>query len=84
LLDPDEIWLGVSAKVDPVDSDLEELVVDRRYIRVDSETGLIVVFQVGRKWWEATTAFAPTNKKGQPDLKLLDRRRGGKLLWKRK
>lgn len=84
LLDPDEIWLGVSAKVDPVDSDLEELVVDRRYIRVDPETGLIVVFQVGRKWWEATTAFAPTNKKGQPDLKLLDRRRGGKLLWKRK
>ena len=84
LSDPDEIWLGVAAKRDPVDRDYEELVVDRRYIRVDPETGLIVVFEIGRKWWEAVTAYAPTDRKGRPHLGLLDKRRGGKLLWKRK
>ncbi|WP_321362608.1 PBECR2 nuclease fold domain-containing protein [uncultured Celeribacter sp.] len=84
LLDPDEIWIGVSAKSDPVDPDVEELHLDRRYVRVDAETGLIVVYQVGRKWWEAITGYNTTDRKGRPDLKLLDRRRGGKLLWKRK
>lgn len=84
LQDPDEIWLGVAAKRDFIDPEVEELVLDRRYVRIDPETGLLVVFEVGRKWWEAVTAYAPTNRKGQPDLKLLDKRRGGKLLWKRK
>lgn len=84
LIDPDEIWLGVSAKRDPVDADMEELMIDRRYIRVDPNTGLIVVFEMGRKWWDAVTAFAPTDKAGRPKLSLLDRRRGGKLIWKRK
>jgi hypothetical protein len=84
LLDPDEIWIGVAAKTDPINPDQTELIVDRRYIRTDKETGLMVVFEIGRKWWEAITAYAPTNKKRDPDLKLLDRRRGGKLVWKRK
>jgi hypothetical protein len=84
LLDPDEIWVGVSEKKNRIDPDTTELLVDRRYIRTDSETGLIVVFQIGRKWWEAITAYPTTNKKGDPDPKLLDKRRGGKLLWKRK
>lgn len=84
ILDPDEIWIGVSSKSDPVDPTVEELFMDRRYVRVDAETGLIVVYQVGRKWWEAITGYHTTDRKGRPDLKLLDRRRGGKLLWKRK
>lgn len=84
LLDPDEIWLGVAAKADPINPDLQELLIDRRYIRVDPDLGIIVVLEIGRKWWEPITVYDPTKKNGQPDLKLLDRRRGGKLLWKRR
>ena len=58
--------------------------MDRRYIRVDRETSLILVFQIGRRWWEAITAYDTTDRRGRPDLSFLDRRRGGKLLWKRK
>ncbi len=84
IMDPDEIWVGVVSRPDPVDDTVKNLIVDRRYIRVDQETGLVVVLQIGRKFWEAVTAYLPTDKKGRPDLKLLDRRRGGKLLWKRR
>lgn len=84
ILDPDEIWLGVSTKTDPVSLEREELLIDRRYIRVDPVTGIVAVMQIGRKWWEPVTAYNPTTKKGRPDLRLLDKRRGGKLLWKRK
>lgn len=77
LMDPDEIWIGLARKGD-------ELVVDRRYIRVDPESGLLVVFEIGRKFWEAITAYMPTKKSRKPDLGLLDKRRGGKLLWKRR
>ena len=65
-------------------NDLQELLIDRRYIRADPDKGLMVVLEVGRKWWEAKTAYIPTDRKQRPDLKLLDRRRGGKLIWKRK
>lgn len=84
LMSPDEIWLGVATKPDPIDANVEELLIDRRYIRVDPETGLIVVFEIGRTWWEAVTGYFTSDRRGRPDLKLLDRRRGGKLLWKRK
>lgn len=84
LRDPDEIWMGVAAKRDPIDGDMEELVVDRRYVRTDAQTGTLVVFEIGRKYWEAVTAFSPADKKGKPDIKAFNRRRGGKLLWKRK
>lgn len=84
LLDPDEIWIGVAAKTDPVDPALEELMLDRRYIRIDPDLGILVVMEVGRRWWEPITIYQPTKKNGQPDLQLLNRRRGGKLLWKRK
>jgi hypothetical protein len=84
LIDPDEIWLGVAAKPDPLDETIQELLVDRRYIRVDPDLGIVVVMEVGRRWWEPITVYDPTKKNGQPDPKLLDRRRGGKLLWKRK
>lgn len=84
LIDPDEIWLGVTSKTDPIRPDLEQLLIDRRYIRLDPQTGLIVVMEVGRKWWEPVTAYNTTTKTGKADLSLLNRRRGGKLLWKRK
>lgn len=84
LIDPDEIWLGVGAKADPIDNSLEELLLDRRYIRVDPQLGILVVMEIGRKWWEPITIYDPTKKNGQPDLNLLHKRRGGKLLWKRK
>ncbi|MEB3417563.1 PBECR2 nuclease fold domain-containing protein [Salipiger marinus] len=84
LMDPDEIWLGVARKPDPMDPTIEELLIDRRYIRVDPDSGLMVVFQIGRRWWEGVTAYVPTDKKGRPNRGLLDRRRGGKLIWKRK
>ncbi|MFN3313273.1 MAG: PBECR2 nuclease fold domain-containing protein [Hyphomonas sp.] len=81
--DPDEIWLGVSEKKDPIVPDQKELFLDRRYIRADADTGLILVMQVGRRWWEPITAYHGQDRKGQPDLKPLHARRGGKLLWKR-
>jgi len=84
IIDPDEIWIGVASKRDPVDPEIEELILDRRYIRVDRDTGLIVVFEIGRKWWEGITAYVTKDRKGNPSLALLDRRRGGKLIWKRK
>lgn len=84
LMDPDEIWLGVAAKQDPVDEDMRELLLDRRYIRVNPDAGIIVVMDVGRKWWEPVTAYNTTDKRGRTDPGLLNRRRGGKLLWKRK
>lgn len=84
LLDPDEIWVGVAAKPDPIHEDQEELMFDRRYVRLDPNTGMIVVMEIGRKWWEPITAYDPTDKRGRPNLNLLNRRRGGKLLWKRK
>lgn len=83
LMDPDEIWLGVARKKDPADRETEELVVDRRYIRADRKTGLMIVFEIGERFWEAITAYNATDKKGNPDLATLDRRRGGKLLYKR-
>lgn len=83
ILDPDEIWMGVARKTAPADGVSEELVVDRRYIRFDPESGMQIVFEIGEKIWEAVTAYNPTTKKGEPDLKALDRRRGGKLIYKR-
>ncbi|TCT37437.1 PBECR2 nuclease fold domain-containing protein [Martelella mediterranea] len=83
LLDPDEIWMGVARKASARDQDTEELVVDRRYIRVDRKTGIQIVFEIGERYWDAITSYNPTTKKGDPDFKALDRRRGGKLVYKR-
>lgn len=78
LIDPDEIWLGLVEKDG-------EIVVDRRYIRVDPDASIIIVFEMGRLWWQETSAYNTMKKnKTAPDFRLLDIRRGGKLLWKRK
>lgn len=84
LLDPDEIWLGVAAKQDPVRDDLKELLVDRRYVRVGPDKGALVVMQIGRRWWEPVTIYLSQDRKGTPDAKGIQVRRGGKLLWKQK
>ncbi|MFB2531020.1 PBECR2 nuclease fold domain-containing protein [Paracoccus sp. p3-h83] len=78
MIDPDEIWIGVASKKDPVNRDQEELMIDRRYIRVDQERGLVAVMEIGRRWWEPVTVYPAS------DFRILDLRRGGKLLWKRK
>ncbi|MCA1492714.1 head morphogenesis protein [Ensifer sp. NBAIM29] len=83
LMDPDEIWIGVARKKEPADANAEDLIVDRRYIRADPKTGLMIVFEIGEKLWEAVTAYNTTTKAGTPDLAALDRRRGGKLIYKR-
>ncbi|MFC3629002.1 PBECR2 nuclease fold domain-containing protein [Paracoccus angustae] len=83
LMDPDEIWLGVAAKPDPVRPDMQELLVDRRYVRVDPALGILSVMEIGRKWWEPVTMFVP-DREGRPNLSALNARRGGKLIWKRK
>lgn len=83
LMDPDEIWMGVARKSDPTDPTVEELIVDRRYIRVDPKTGIQVVFEIGQRVWQAITSYNPTTKKGEPDFDAIDKRRGGKLLFKR-
>lgn len=79
LMDPDEIWMGVARKADSGDH-----VVDRRYIRVDPVTAIQIVFEIGDRFWEAVTSYNPTTKKGDADFRALDKRRGGKLLYKRR
>jgi hypothetical protein len=75
--------MGVANKADPIDKTRQELVVDRRYIRADPKSGLMIVFEIGERLWQAVTAYNTTTKKGEPDFAALDRRRGGKLLFKR-
>lgn len=82
IMDPDEIWLGVR-EVKVFGQDVTELIVDRRYIRVDPATGVIVVFQIGRDGWEEVTAFQ-ANKKDKPNVNFLADRRIGKLIYERK
>ena len=83
IMDPDEIWLGVREK--PLDEHpgYSDLVISRRYIRVDPSAGTFAVFDIGRRSWQATTVFAPRNR-SKPDFNYLDRQRVGKLIWKRK
>jgi len=83
IMDPDEIWLGVREVPDPVRSDLTELLVTRRYVRVDPETALFVLFEMGRRHWRMVTGYASFTR-SHPDHRHLDKQRVGKLLWKRK
>lgn len=73
----------VAAKPDPVRPDVEELLIDRRYVRIDPDLVIYAVMQIGRRWWEPVTLFVP-DRGGKPNLAALNARRGGKLLWKRK
>lgn len=57
--------MGVVAKLGLIGLDRQDLMIDRRYVRVDPDTGLIVVIEMGRKWWEAVTAYNTTDKVGR-------------------
>lgn len=83
IIDPDEIWIGVTAVRLPGFPGTVEYVLERRYVRADDQSGMIGVFQIGRRWWGQTTIYPTADSKGRPSLKLLDGRRGGKLLWSR-
>ncbi|WP_244711964.1 PBECR2 nuclease fold domain-containing protein [Rhizobium cremeum] len=78
LIDPDEIWIGVARKAESGD-----LVVDRRYIRVDPTTAVQIVFEIGERLWEEVTSFVPTDKRGNTDFAQIDKRRVGKLVYQR-
>ena len=81
--DPDEIWLGVRAQPLDLFPGFLAPIITRRYIRVDPVTGVYASFDMGRRWWEPTTAFAPRNR-SKPDFNYLHKQRIGKLIWKRK
>lgn len=83
IMDPDEIWLGLRSKPLDAHDGVLDVVMSRRFIRVDPSTGLLAVFEFGRQFWEATTGFAPQNR-SKPDWNYLNKQRVGKLLWKRK
>lgn len=86
--DPDEIWLGLRAVQLPQFGDYEDILLTRRYVRVDPVTGLFVSFDLGRRWWEPVTGFRPTRDYsktgGKTNWNFIAGQRGGKLLWKRK
>ncbi|MFV0411474.1 MAG: PBECR2 nuclease fold domain-containing protein [Paracoccus sp. (in: a-proteobacteria)] len=81
--DPDEIWLGVREV--PIEGfpDEVELMLTRRYIRVDPETALQAVFEMGRRHWQGVTGYGSYNR-AKPDYSHINKQRVGKLIWKRK
>jgi hypothetical protein len=81
--DPDEIWLAVRSRELDAFPGYADLSLSRRYIRVDPDTGVFAAFEIGRKFWEAVTGFAPRNR-SKPDFSYINNQRLGKLLWKRK
>lgn len=83
ITDPDEIWLGVREVETDLFPGYREQMVTRRYIRVDPDTALFVMFEVGRRTWQAITGYASYNR-AKPDYRHIDKQRVGKLLWKRK
>lgn len=86
IIDPDEIWIGVaSIKIPAHQGGGTELVLDRKYIRVDPKTGLLAIFELLKGIWTAKTAFNPTKKNStRTDVTAIDKRRSGVLIYKRK
>lgn len=83
LLDPDEIWMGLREV--PVEGfpGVMEYMVTRSYIRLDPDTALFALFEIGRRNWLGVTGYASFNR-SKPDFRYLDGQRIGKLIWKRK
>ena len=85
ILDPDEIWLSVAEKKD--EQGRLGAHVDRRYLRFDPKTGLVVIFDWNwRSWqWEGATTFPPQRKgkSMRTDVRQMERRREGILLYRR-
>jgi hypothetical protein len=83
--DPDEIWIGVAnARIPESQGGGTELVMDRKYIRVDPSSGLLAIFELIEGRWTAKTAFNPTKKNStSSDVNAIDRRRSGVLVYQR-
>lgn len=83
IMDPDEIWMGLRELPDPAHPGYHDLMLTRRYIKVDPETSLFTMFEMGRVNWQAITGYASFNR-AKPDYNHIDKQRVGKLIWKRK
>lgn len=82
--DPDEIWIGVVERTIPEDQGGgTERLIDRRYIRVDPKTGLLVIFELVGNQWIGRTAFAPKGKNTKTDANQIDKRRSGHRIYRR-
>ncbi len=78
--DPDEIWLSA------VEKPGKGVALDRRYLRFDPDSGLLVIFEWNwRTWsWEGVTAYPPKRgAKGKTDTSQMEKRRQGVLLYRR-
>lgn len=69
--DPDEIWVNWVWH-----DKLKRWMLDRRYLRVDPETGLLAIFEWTRFGWSGITTY-------QSDVTQAERRRRGALLYRR-
>ncbi|MCC2096557.1 MAG: head morphogenesis protein [Hyphomicrobiales bacterium] len=83
LIDPDEIWLGVRKVPNKQLDGTFERVVQRKYIRIDPNTGIAAYFDLSGEGWSATTIFPPQTTSGRPKWDYLDRQRSGLLIYKR-
>ncbi|MDO5614441.1 MAG: PBECR2 nuclease fold domain-containing protein [Paracoccus sp. (in: a-proteobacteria)] len=92
IMDPDEIWLGVrSLALDRVLPGVEDHILTRQYIRAGLQSpgsehpasGMFATFDMGRKFWLATTGFKPGPRK-KTNWAYMNNQRTGKLLWSRK
>ena len=83
--DPDEIWIGVADRAIPANQGGgTERVLDRKFIRTDPETGLLVIFDLFKDAWTGTTAFQPRKKRSvRTDVNQINKRRSGVLVFKR-
>lgn len=83
IMDPDEIWLGVRELPVLTHPGHNDVMLTRRYIRVDPETALFSMFEMARGGWQAVTGYASFNR-SKPDYSHINKQRVGKLIWKRK
>lgn len=82
--DPDEIWIGVVERTIPEDQGGgTERLIDRRYIRVDPKTGLLVIFELVGNQWIGRTAFAPKGRNTKTDVNQINKRRTGHRIYRR-
>ena len=77
MMDPDEIWIGVARRHDKSGDAPDELVVNRRYVRADRKSGLMIAVEMGERFWSAVVA------RGRDQTGALDMRRNGKLVFQR-
>lgn len=83
--------MGASFKTSPHDISYKKWFLDLRYVRVgEAETpqgpkvlSQVVIFQMGNRSWDATTAFVPS-RGDKPVASGVNAKRAGKRLWWRK